>query len=222
MSNQLPHDPGADPLEADLPAYAPRPPRIDRDRLMFEAGRAAAHSELASGASAVLRQGVLAWFPVPPGLGPTNWVWPAATVTMTLVAATFGIALLLRSVSDNQPPVARHGVRSPSMAAPAAPHPPLAVSTGGLPQSRERRPSQPEAHEEPVLSVDSLPENHLLRVRQVALTEGVESLAPPVSRETSRLSPPPTRGALMRTMMMTRGAPTSPSTFWQWSKWITP
>jgi hypothetical protein len=216
MSSELPREPNDDQLEAGLSAYAPRPPRIDRDRLMFEAGRAAAQSHPSAVVATVLRPGVIAWFPVPPTLVPTNWLWPAVTLTMTLLAASLGIALLLRSDPRERVPVVSHVAGDPS---PAAVHPPLVVSSGGL-QRIGRQPAVAEAT--PVLTVESLPANHLLRVRQVALTEGVEALAPPASRETPRLAPPPTRGTLMRTMLITRGAGSpAQSALGQWSNWFT-
>lgn len=221
MSSELPRESSDQQVEADLSAYAPRPPRIDRDRLMFEAGRAAAQSQLSAGAAAAMRQGFIAWFPSPPTLIPGNWLWPASTLAMALVALGLGFALLLRPDPQERVPDVARRMRAPDLKAPAAPHPPLLVSSGGLPPTGRQDRPEPPAPEGPVVSLDSLPENHLLRVRQVLLTQGVEALPSPVVRETTRLSPPPTRGALMRTMMMTRGAgsPARPA-LWQWSNWF--
>jgi hypothetical protein len=220
MSNQLPHDPGPGEIEADLSAYAPRPPRIDRDRLMFEAGRAAVQSQLSAGAAAAMRQGFVAWFPSPPTFFPTSWLWPASTLAMTLVALGLGIALLLRPDPQERMPVVDRVRHAPAASRPATPHPPLLVNSGGLPPTGQQDRPEPPAPEGPVVSLDSLPENHLLRVRQVVLTQGVEALPSPVVRETTRLSPPPTRGALMRTMMPPGSVPARPALF-QWRSWFT-
>jgi hypothetical protein len=207
-------------IEPELSAYAPRPPRIDRDRLMFEAGRAAAVSHPAASAALSLRPGVIAWFPpAPQSAAPASWLWPASTMGMTVVAMGLGLALLLRPVPLERVQV----IRIPAHAPQAAPNPTLAVSSGGLNQpDRDVAPHLPAvADEAPVVALESLPENHMLRVRQVALTDGVESVVLPVSRDTTRLTPPPTRGALMRQLAAPRAAAASPSASpLRWSDWF--
>ena len=214
MSNQLPHDPHSSELEADLSAYAPRPPRIDRDRLMFEAGRAAQASQ-AVGGGAILRPGVIAWFPLQPTLFPSNWVWPASTLAMTLLAAALGIALLLRGDGTERVPIVDRVATAPEI---AATHP---ITSGGLPAAMQRS-ADAAAASGTALTLDALPKDHLLRVRHVALTEEIDTQPEAVGRETVRLAPPPTRGALMRTMLMSRSAGSSTSALWQWSSWVTP
>jgi hypothetical protein len=56
-------------LEAGLRQLAPRAPTLDRDALMFRAGRASA---------------------------PRGWAWPLAAAASTLVAVALGMALALR------------------------------------------------------------------------------------------------------------------------------
>ena len=213
MSNQLPHDPHGNEIEADLSAYAPRPPRIDRDRLMFEAGRAAQVSQAVGGA--VLRPGLIAWFPLQPTLIPSNWVWPASTLAMTLLAAALGIALLLRGDGTERVPIVDRVAAAPEV---AARHP---ITSGGLPAAMQRS-ADAAAASGTALTLDALPKDHLLRVRQVALTEPIDATPEPVGREPARLAPPPTRGALMRTMLMSRRAGSSAAALWQWSSWVTP
>jgi len=67
-------------LEASLAALTPRPSTVDRDRLMFLAGRA-------SGASARRR-------------GPASWLWPLATAASLLLAAGLGTLAWLREVDQ--------------------------------------------------------------------------------------------------------------------------
>jgi len=59
-------------VEAALGSLQPKSTALDRDRLMFLAGRAAAERK------------------------PTAWLWPLATAATTLVAITFGTMLATR------------------------------------------------------------------------------------------------------------------------------
>ena len=77
-------------LERHLAALTPAAPRVDRDRLMFAAGRASA---MAGGSPSVAR-------PQPP----TVWLWPAATALMT--AATILLATMLVWQRDEAEPLA--------------------------------------------------------------------------------------------------------------------
>lgn len=70
-------------VEARLAATAPAAPKLDRDRLMYEAGRAASRAELASGA---LREGIAT--PQAMGAALLRYVATAA------VAATLAIAIV--------------------------------------------------------------------------------------------------------------------------------
>ncbi len=220
MASELPSDPNPYQIEPDLSAYAPRPPRIDRDRLMFEAGRAAALGQSPAGVGVPLRPGVIAWFPGPPTLVPSSWLWPASTLAMTVVAAGLGIALLLGSTPLERVQVVERVVRIPAPVPQTAPQPTLAATSGGLHQADHDLPRQPFAEEEaPVVTIESLPENHLLRVRHVALTQGVDALTPSASRETRRLSPTPTRGSLMRKLASPPAAAPTPALF-RWQSWL--
>jgi hypothetical protein len=80
------NQPASDPLESKLRQFAPRASCIDRDRLMFLAGREAS----------VRRE------------QRANWLWPVATFVSSGVAACFAIALGLQMM---QPPRERIVVR---------------------------------------------------------------------------------------------------------------
>ena len=223
MSGELPGDVNPYQIEPQLSAYAPRPPRIDRDRLMFEAGRAAAASHPASSAARALRPGVIAWFPPSPSAAPANWLWPVCTAGMTVIAVSLGLALLLRPAPLERVQVVERVVHIPPPLPQAAPKPTLAVTSGGLNHAGQDLRHQPAtAQETPVVTLADLPANHMLRVRHVAFSEGVESLSPPAGSHFSRLSPPPTRGSLMRKLASPPAAaavvPTSPLS--RWSDWL--
>jgi hypothetical protein len=64
-------EPAADPLEAALLGLTPRPPALDRDAVLFRAGRESARA----------------------GLG-----WPVATAAASLAALALGVVLLTRPV----------------------------------------------------------------------------------------------------------------------------
>jgi hypothetical protein len=63
------NDPALDALAGALRGLAPRPVGLDRDRLMFQAGRASA---------------------------PRGWAWPLATVASAAAAAVLGVLLWVR------------------------------------------------------------------------------------------------------------------------------
>jgi hypothetical protein len=89
-------------FEARLAALSPRDDRLDRERLMFLAGRASAEVRLSAPADTVR---------LPLG----QYGWPAAFVTMTAVAATLLAMLIARPVAIR--PTAVHVADSP-LAAP--------------------------------------------------------------------------------------------------------
>lgn len=73
--------------EARLGAFRPPASRLDRDRVMFLAGRASVQGERLHGAA--------------PSVG---WVWPAALASMTAVAGGLLVALVMRHPGDTSPP----------------------------------------------------------------------------------------------------------------------
>jgi hypothetical protein len=79
--SERPHDAALTEFERALAALEPAPPALDRDRLLFEAGRRSAR-----------RRG---------------WPWPAAAAALGLLAAGLGGTLLLRPA----PPVVVRVVR---------------------------------------------------------------------------------------------------------------
>jgi len=128
-------------VEASLAALPPFPSGIDRDRLVYLAGQAAA--------------GAL------PGTKrrPAGWLWPMATAASLLVAAALGAMLAVRS----QPEIVERLVVVRQPAEPVAPAPVAAHPAVETPLARSR-PSRPPAEylrlRDLVLSrgVDALPE----------------------------------------------------------------
>ena len=72
--------------EARLSAFLPGPSRLDRDRVMYLAGRASANGERAGA--------------VRPG---TRWTWPAALAGMAAVAGCLLVALVIEHRGDAPP-----------------------------------------------------------------------------------------------------------------------
>jgi hypothetical protein len=89
-----PIDPGLNEVAAALAALRPNSPAIDRDRLLFRAGRASA---------------------------PRPWIWRAATAVSTLLAASLGAVLICRPAA---PPVEIERVVYVHDQTPPAPAPP--------------------------------------------------------------------------------------------------
>ena len=88
--------------EARLSAFRPGRSRLDRDRVMYLAGRASAKGERAGAAR--------------PG---TPWTWPAALAGMTAVAGCLLVALVIEHRGDAPPAPGRPG----SVAQEASPAP---------------------------------------------------------------------------------------------------
>jgi hypothetical protein len=122
-------------LEAALAALVPRVEGFDRERLIFEAGRASAMAEMG------LAQSPSPPAPLPKGEGRNEprrrWAWPAALAAMTAVAAMLLVMVISRpgpqivrlpaepsapSVVDDRPQVAglNHGGNSPPVASDSA------------------------------------------------------------------------------------------------------
>ena len=69
----VPPDPELNPIESPLGRLAPARSRIDRDRLMFQAGVNSARTRL-----------------------PGRWVWPSIAATLAVVALSESVALAVR------------------------------------------------------------------------------------------------------------------------------
>jgi hypothetical protein len=95
MSDQSPN-PALNALESKLTSLTPLPSGLDRDYLLYHAGRASVR-----------------------GLG---WFWPSATGFLLLVTAGLSLALLVRPVQRPEPQVIERIVRVPlEVPRPAAP-----------------------------------------------------------------------------------------------------
>ena len=146
-------------VERQLACLTPAAPRVDRDCLMFEAGRAAEQSKFGEHAE---REVIAATQRV---AGAARWVWPAATATMTaaaLLLATMlvwqrGAALDVGREAKPQAAVALVIDRPGDGATRLAPRPD--VSTAGWPTFQR-------------------PASGYLGVRYIALTRGVGALEP--------------------------------------------
>jgi len=91
-------------LEASLAALVPRADRLNRDRLMFLAGQAAAEARL----------GQVSAVPVQPSRR-AGWFWPAATATMTALAASLLVTLAVRPVPQATGPIAKGSTSLPAV-----------------------------------------------------------------------------------------------------------
>lgn len=140
-----------DPLEQGLRQFAPRPSSLDRDRLMFLAGQqfAIASTQSVSGSSTHKR---------------SAWLWPAATLSMTTVAACFAIAFVWQV---SRPAEVRIVVREVPVVKPA----PTQMAT--ISSELMSTPTQPITTAPISLS---LPASSVLQMRNVALRFGVEAI----------------------------------------------
>jgi hypothetical protein len=92
-------------IERHLAQLAPAPPQIDRDKLMFAAGRAAGES---AALAARLRVS-----------GVARWLWPAATATMAAASLLLGMMLVWR---NDHPPLAAENSLASSARTNLPPH----------------------------------------------------------------------------------------------------
>jgi hypothetical protein len=113
--------------EARLSAFRPGPTRLDRDRVMYLAGRASAKRERAGAARPR-----------------TRWTWPAALAGMTAVAGCLLVALVIEHRGDTPPVPGVSGA-----AAQQTPPVPVPVRRG-TPGDREDR-EVPAAERQPVV-----------------------------------------------------------------------
>jgi hypothetical protein len=133
--------------EQALQQLQPRPVNLDRERLMFLAGIEAGSSQLDTKEVQ------------------SKWLWPAAALAMSTVAACLAVAL---TIQLSRPPVERVIVREVTAPVPVpTPAPPYVA------------PSSPNANSAPRLAsapVLALPNVSALQMRNMALRFGVESL----------------------------------------------
>jgi hypothetical protein len=166
-------------LEQRLAAFTPAAVRVDRDRLMFAAGRVAA---VVGGSPSVVR-------PQPH----TAWYWPAATVLMT--AASILLAVMLVRQTEWRPmtakPAASHLVGTsdntvkPAAGSDSIQFDQLAADRGSWPWSAR-------------------PTSGYLALRYVALTQGVGAIGgrPAAANGVpDEPTPPPTARELMEELL---------------------
>jgi hypothetical protein len=101
--------PELDALADELRRLAPTPPGLDRDALLFRAGRASA------------------------GRG---WLWPAATAVSSLTAAALGAALLLQPPPQTVVETIRVRVEAPAPSAPPGVEPYPVAAEAPAPDDR--------------------------------------------------------------------------------------
>jgi hypothetical protein len=173
-------------IERRMARLTPAAPRIDRDRLMFEAGRASlARPE---------RPGYIA---EPFRLG--RYFWPAATSTMT--AASLLLATMLVDVGQ-QLQLAQN-VQPAIVPAQPASQPPAAVPS----------PTRPEPTSSKWLAT-RVPQSGYLGTRFVALTRGVGAIEMPLESENDNFTPsaqPPTRREMLNELLPSNRAMNSKS-----------
>jgi len=100
VGNALRGVPTASPIEQSLAGFAPAPPQLDRDRLMFLAGAASVQGSVQTRQS-------------------PRWLWPASTATLAATSLALAIALFLRPAPQTQYIV--RDVPGPSPPAPSVP-----------------------------------------------------------------------------------------------------
>ena len=151
------------PVERTLAAFAPRPPQLDRDRLMFLAGAESVLSPADHGrerrVDAAAKRGA--------------WLWPAATASLAATSLALAFALFLRPAPPVQIVVRERPTPPPAAAEVAIV---VAQSTPGLPDTDDREqllPYRPETRQPEV------PANNYVRTREVALRMGVDALGSP-------------------------------------------
>ena len=191
-------------FERALRTLAPAASRMDRDRLMFLAGRASAErgvgrsstpSTLAGRREQAGREELR---PTERGRSAPRWLWPAATVVSTSCALIFGVLLVLRAggpaagvgdLADRaerpvaERPDAPRANETESAAATAARadvDPPVDAGTRTARPQPSARPSVDRHLAFGFASRDQDPDRLpvYLRLRQLVLEQGVEALSP--------------------------------------------
>jgi hypothetical protein len=188
-------------LEKQLAELTPSTPRIDRDRLMFEAGQAAAEASLSLWERARVRvSGTKVSFAPFLGRKERGIFWPAATATMT--AATILLAMML----------VRQGEPTPvdQMATAIEPAPITEASPAAPSIDHEQDNVWGIATTHNAWPLAGWPMTGYLGQRYIALTQGVDALANDWQQAAidtgGDLSPPrpPTARDLLREMLPNR------------------
>ncbi|WP_425617416.1 hypothetical protein NA78x_001093 [Anatilimnocola sp. NA78] len=142
-------------LERSLRQLQPLACRVDRDRLMFLAGQAAA--------APVVEPATLV---VPSS---RTWLWPAATAAMTAVSACLLVALSLQMSRPSAAPIMAGEKPAPIV------QPDRTVVQAPLTKPMNPAPVVPRLLPPSSISL-SLPAGSVLRMRDVALRLGVDAL----------------------------------------------
>lgn len=150
-------------LEQSLRQLTPRPSSVDRDRLMFLAGQQSVAANTQSVNASSKR---------------STWLWPAATASMSTVAACFAIAFIWQLSRE---PEVRIVVREVLVERPA----PSQVAVSPIPQPKSTAP--PTTVPAPVSL--ALPATSVLQLRNVALRFGVDAIPAEPRSSTSSAQP---------------------------------
>jgi hypothetical protein len=150
-------------VEQTLAALSPRPPQVDRDRLMFLAGAAAIGQEPGAGGqwpAIVVRRNA--------------WLWPTATAALGATSLALAVALVVRSAA---PPQVVYVERPKAESAPAAMSPQI-VKPDETPRPESVATNTADAPQFPTRAVAApqVPADNYLRSREVALRMGIEAL----------------------------------------------
>lgn len=208
-------------IERLLGTFAARAPRVDRDRLMFLAGRAAAEAE--ANQRGELEQGAERNAELVPPTHPTSvvlespqartpWYWPVSTLISTSLALLLAVALVARGERTGSETHSIAGANSPSTAndskasTPAArnanadrdaPAPDENRADETAPRKNVERSAEELApplvarREAPSDSSLTFHETKAIQWREVALRDGVDAL--PVSFDAGASSDTPLR-----------------------------
>ena len=169
------HEPAEFKIAADLSAVerqlarlTPAAPRIDRDRLMFEAGRAAERAASEPSPTPALRtkeSSITAMLRI---AGTRHQFWPAATATMTAASVLLATMLVWQrqasqvAVQPGAPLIVATQAVDQTLSVAAQPAPQSEMTKGGWLTYRS-------------------PQSGYLGVRYIALTRGVNAIEPTLS-----------------------------------------
>jgi hypothetical protein len=159
-------------VERQLARLTPAAPRIDRDRLMFEAGRAAAFQPERSS------------HPANP-IRVARYFWPAATCTMTAASLILAFTAFQQHLSLQS---ARNNLASIGTAQPAA-EPQITTPV-----------MQTQITVAPWLAKRA-PQSGYLNTRFIALTRGVSAMESPLETADSNFTPANTQPSTRREML---------------------